>query len=149
MSKFVQNIHSRFLQKVKSPDFTGVECWQWSGATKGNGYGNFNLHGTYVPAHRASYLLFVGSIERGQDVCHTCDNRSCVNPDHLFLGTRKENMLDMHSKGRGAGGRKKVLTEAKRQEALARLAQGHSASRIARSMNVSTETICKVGRGEY
>lgn len=149
MRAFTPNRYSRFLAKVHGPDFSGRECWQWIGATKGNGYGHMTIGGINIPAHRASYMLFVGEIPPGKDVCHTCDNRSCVNPDHLFLGTRLENMSDMVAKGRGNGGRKLVLNESMVQEVKARLASGHSASRIAESMGVSISTICNVKNGEY
>ena len=53
-----------------------------------------------VKAHRAAYMLFVGEIPEGKQVCHTCDVKNCVNTDHLFVGTQQDNMLDMHKKGR-------------------------------------------------
>lgn len=75
-------------------------CWIWTGSIGQNGYGKFSfLSKTWLP-HRVSWLLFKGSIPKKQFLCHKCDNPKCVNPDHLFLGTHKENMYDMIKKGR-------------------------------------------------
>jgi len=65
-----------------------------------NGYGQIGLGKKVLLAHRASYITFVGEIAAGLYVCHKCDNRKCFNPSHLFLGTNRDNMLDMISKGR-------------------------------------------------
>lgn len=76
-------------------------CWLWSGGLR-HGYGAFGLNSKNVSAHRVSYEINIGPIKKGLFVCHTCDVRSCVNPDHLFLGTHKDNMNDRDKKGRNA-----------------------------------------------
>lgn len=77
-------------------------CWTWTGGKTKNGYGQFSIvrsESKYL-AHRISYYLFKGPIPKGKILMHTCDNPSCVNPDHLQAGTYKENMVDMYQKGR-------------------------------------------------
>lgn len=75
-------------------------CWKWQGYISQNGYGNSTLKNKRIQAHRLSYLAFIGEIPGGLFVCHKCDVRDCVNPDHLFLGTHLDNMRDMVQKGR-------------------------------------------------
>lgn len=74
-------------------------CWEWTG-WRAHGYGYFFHEGKDQRAHRVSYELFVGSIPDGLVVMHSCDNRPCVNPDHLSVGTQADNVRDMVAKGR-------------------------------------------------
>lgn len=81
-------------------------CIEWTGHTiKSNGreshrYGRLNVNKVSMLAHRYAYVLAKGEIPAGMNVCHSCDNTICCNPDHLFLGTQLQNMADMKAKGR-------------------------------------------------
>ena len=88
---------TRFWSKVDRTQ----SCWNWTAAKNQSGYGRFNLAiKTKYTAHIISYCLFNKDYDDKFDVCHKCDNPSCVNPKHLFLATRSENMRDCVTKGR-------------------------------------------------
>jgi len=77
-------------------------CWEWSGAKRhGVGYGVVQADGKFLYTHRLAYMICIGDIPPKRIVCHRCDNPPCCNPDHLFLGTHKDNWRDMMMKGRG------------------------------------------------
>jgi len=82
------------------------DCWEWTSRLTKKGYGRFAVSQKRLAAHRASWFLHYGPIPEGMFVCHHCDNPKCIRPDHLFLGTHRDNMRDMARKGRAIKGRK-------------------------------------------
>lgn len=94
----IETVKARFWSKVSigAPD----DCWEWQAYATKQGYGKFSIGKKLYMAHRVSYKLTYGDFDQSLDCCHKCDNPRCVNPNHLFLGTTKDNMQDMLSKGR-------------------------------------------------
>lgn len=94
--KVIKPIQERFLEKVKKTE----GCWYWMGFKNKEGYGSFQTKNGAQRAHRISYKLFVGDLRSNELVCHRCDNPSCVNPSHLFVGMNRDNSNDKVQKKR-------------------------------------------------
>lgn len=133
-------------------------CWIWK-ASKVAGYGQigrWKLNDTPMRSHRASWILHFGPIPKTHFVCHKCDNPSCVNPGHLFLGTPKDNTLDMMKKGRfvegvrykGSKNGNSVLTVAKVLQIRNLRLAGFSQQEISNKFSVAQTTISAVLRRE-
>lgn len=118
----------------------GDGCWQWSGAPDGQGYGKLWLPGNRSAlAHRLSWEVHHGEVPE-RDVLHRCDNRLCVNPDHLFLGTQADNVHDMVTKGR----HRRKLSAAQVEEVIRLLGLGELQRVVADRFGVSQAAISKI-----
>jgi len=104
-----KDIKTRILSRIKINPETG--CWLLPIEKKNKGYAKMRINGINKRSHRVSYETFVGPIPEGLLVLHHCDVRHCVNPEHLFLGTAKDNYEDMIRKNRGKCNIKKAVLE--------------------------------------
>lgn len=144
-----RDVMERLREKYVVDKATG--CWNWTGKLMWHGYGRMEIDENQMYAHRASWFIHHGEIPDGLFVCHHCDNKKCVNPEHLYLGTAQQNMNDAVARNRFPLGTKRKntkLTEDQVVEIKIAIKRGDRDSEIARAYGRSDETIrgIRIGR---
>ena len=139
-----------FLAKTV-PSETG--CLEWGGRLTPNGYGQVTRRGKTILTHRLAWELSNGEIPDGLFVCHHCDNKRCVNTEHLFLGTPSDNTRDMFSKGRGVNNAGEShgmgrLTTRGVDWIRGAISRGYTQAEIAKSLGVAQTTVSKIKLGQ-
>lgn len=132
------------------------DCWEWTRGTTSDGYGVFHFGHSSIRSHRFSYQQHNGKITEHECVLHSCDNPRCVNPKHLWIGTRAENNADKEAKKRGVhpvqssgeSNSNATLTAPEVIAAKVMARKGLPQARIAKLLGVSTATICLIVNGE-
>lgn len=150
--------HERFWSKTER----GANgCILWTGVTvKSAGredfrYGRFTTGGKKILAHRYAYMISRGPIPRGFLVCHSCDTPRCVNPDHLFIGTQRDNVMDAARKGRmstprtGLNRPPRKVSKLGLIEIRAAVARGQTTTSLAKMYGVSAGWVSRAARGIY
>lgn len=152
-----QDMKAPSLQCTRNePDFldnyipvTETGCWLWTGSLVGGGYGRFGVDGEDKIAHRYSWELHNGPIPKGLNALHKCDTPACINPDHLFIGTQKDNMQDCVKKGRYVAptGERNAQSKLKNEDVIKirkLRKQGLTCEALGGEFDVSGSTICQV-----
>lgn len=146
-----EDVATRFWGKVEEGKID--ECWEWLAQKIHGGYGAIRIEGKLQMAHRVAWSLVFGLIPEDLYVCHTCDNPSCVNPHHLFLGTPKDNMVDAEKKGRLVHYRgeqhanSKLTSDSVRYIRRAYPASGESLQSLAEQFGVSDTLVHQIVHG--
>lgn len=125
-------------------------CWIWMASLNTGGYGKTGLgRGSYLAAHRVSYENKFGPIPKDKFALHTCDIKCCVNPDHIFLGTQKENMADKVKKNRQARGEKHGTHKLTDVQVMRIKSSNEKPIDLAKEFNCSIITIRQIRNGLY
>ena len=142
----IEEITPKIIRRFNDKVFKTEDCWIWRAAKDPNGYGRFGIGYKVYLSHRIAYLIAYKEIDSNLDVCHDCDYPPCCNPDHLFQGTRLENMQDCVSKDRQNYGIKHYAALFQDQDILDireayREPRSMSQRDLAKAYNVSRRTI--------
>jgi hypothetical protein len=141
---FPNTFKNRFYSKILMPQ-NEDGCMLWLGSKCKDGYGFINQGSKVYSAHRFLFVLYHGKIERNKIICHRCDNPSCVRPDHLFMATQSENMIDRQKKGRTSRGLNRPNVKLNDVKVLEIRADNHSTYReLSEKYNVAPCTIAAV-----
>lgn len=130
--------------------YAGLDsCWLWSGSLAPDGYGKVKLNNKFTSAHRLSWMIHHGEIPEGKIIMHKCDNRACVNPNHLHLGTTQENTIDCINKKRKNPAMGEKLPQSKLNEVSVKAIRdasrrGVSQAKIAKTFGLCQQAIHKV-----
>lgn len=137
-------LEERFITKIHKT----ASCWNWIAGKGWNGYGRFKFQGKMIKAHRFSYLLYIGDIPENMLILHSCNNRACVNPEHLLLGNHTQNMQHRQESNRQVQGEKHhqaKLTDKKVKE-IRKLysSQKISQKKLSEKYNIGTTQISRI-----
>ena len=138
----------RFWSKVNKTDY----CWIWTTGKSSNGYGSFYFNDKTVSAHKFSWMLYYGKVIDNLKVLHTCDNRACVNPKHLYLGTSADNSRDMTDRDRQAKGENNGWSKLTKEQIISIKSYPYHRGlyrQLSKQFNVTPESISNVCRGIY
>ena len=126
------------------------QCWEWSGNIGSHGYGQFTIErGSVTTAPRFSYKLHFGAIPTGAVVRHTCDNKRCVNPSHLQIGTQKQNGADFVQRGHGNRGQVNGMAKLSNQDVIMIRTDKRGATDIAADYGITRGYVLKLKRGVH
>ena len=144
LEKTLERLMSK-VDKTRPPvreDLT--PCWWWTGRVTNKGYGEFPWQGTHWGTHRVSWTLHNGPIPDGMQILHHCDNRRCIRPDHLYVGTNQQNVDDRETRGRGLTGRpgrKPLLTKEQVLRMREMAARGASQTALANAFGIAQSSV--------
>lgn len=142
---------SYFAKKFRAQVEKRGGCWKWLGTLKPKGYGLFDGRRDgkrYWSAHRYAYHLLKGPIPKGLHVLHRCDNPSCTNPDHLWLGTNADNHLDKLRKGRQSKGRRVNTAKLREHEVLEIFNSSDSVAALSKRFNIHNSVVYNIRNGK-